>query len=157
MIVFYFFKCVIYIGNSYFERISYFQFRMNHAELFIFYFCVCQLISSSNWVLETVCCNLFMLFTLIGMTYHMRDPINEEEAETFIPSETLTFQILVAWIAFIAFTVVNRFILERRERILYLAKITMQQKPRVKYEVKPFFKRPKLDDSVTKEGIEAMD
>ena len=33
----------------------------------------------------------------------------------------------MSFISFFAFTVVNRFILERRERILYLAKSTMQQ------------------------------
>ena len=122
MIVFYFFTCIIYIGNSYFERTSYTEFRINLAELMIFYFCVCQMITSSNWVLETVCCNLFMLVTLYGMTFHMRDPQTPEEAESYIPVDALTFSILVSWISFIAFTVVNRFILERRERILYLAK-----------------------------------
>ena len=84
MIVFYFFTCVLYVGNAYFERISYTEFRINFAELMVFYFCVCQMISSSNWVLETICVNVFMIFTLIGMSYHMRSPRNKHEESIFI-------------------------------------------------------------------------
>ena len=29
------------------------------------------------------------------------------------------------------------------------SKITLQRKPRVKYEIKPIFKRPKVDSSIT--------
>ena len=127
MIVFFFFKCVIYTCNSNFERADWDGISKNFFDLFIFYFCVCQLISSSNWVLETVACNFFYLLALIGMTYHMKNPVSEKEEETFIPQNQVTYQILVAQIIFIAFTVVNRFVIERRERIMYLAKITVQQ------------------------------
>ena len=41
MIVFYFFTCVLYVGNAHFERIDYTEFRIYLAELMIFYFCVC--------------------------------------------------------------------------------------------------------------------
>ena len=125
MIVFYFFKCVIFSANSTLERQDWDDIRASMFDLFLFYFCVCQLISSSNWVLETVSCNLFYLVAMIAMTYHMRYPVSEEEAETFIPTRQLTFQILVSCIIFAAFTVVNRFVIERRERILYLSKITV--------------------------------
>ena len=37
------------------------------------------------------------------------------------------------------------------------SKITLQQKPRVKYPVKNIFKKPKLDSSITSEGKAQMD
>ena len=127
MIVFYFFTCVHYVGNAHIERIDYSEFRIYAAELFIFYFCVCQMITSSNWVLETVLCNLFMLATLIGMTYHMYTPRTEIEKISFVKPERIPANILTTFISFVAFTVVNRFILEKRERILFLAKSITQQ------------------------------
>ena len=127
MIVFFFFKCVVYSANSNLERDDWNGVRGSMSDLFVFYFCLCQLISSSNWMLETVSCNLLYLVAMIAMTYHMRYPVSEEEAETFIPTRQVTYQILVSLIIFIAFTVVNRFVIERRERILYLSKITVQQ------------------------------
>ena len=74
MIVFFFFKCVEYTCNAAFERATYPVCRQFVFIIVIFYYCVCQLISSSNWLLETVCCNTFFLFTLIFMSVHMRYP-----------------------------------------------------------------------------------
>ena len=87
------------------------------------------MITSSNWVLETVLCNLFMLAALIGMTYHMRSPQDQTEAEEreFIPPERIPANILTSFISFVAFTVVNRYILEKRERMMFLAKSITQQ------------------------------
>ena len=34
------------------------------------------------------------------------------------------------------------------------SKITMQQKPRVKYEIKNIFKKPKIDPSLNKEKVD---
>lgn len=85
------------------------------------------MITSSNWVLETVLCNFFMLFALIGMTYHMRSPQTEIEKLSFIQPDRIPANIFTTFISFVAFTVVNRFILEKRERILFLAKSITQQ------------------------------
>ena len=127
MIVFFFFKCVAYSAICNLERYDWDDQRAMLFDLFLFYFCVCQLISSSNWVLETASCVVFFLLATSAMTYHMRDPVSNEEAETFIPENQLTFQILLASFFFCAFSTVNRFVIERRERITYLAKITVQQ------------------------------
>ena len=127
MIVFFFSKCVAFSASCNLERMDWNNLRAKLTDLWIFYFCVCQLISSSNWVLETASCVVFYIFAASAMTYHMRDPVSTEEAATFIPENQVTYQILLASFFFFAFSTVNRFVIERRERITYLAKITVQQ------------------------------
>ena len=115
-----------YIFICYFERSSFAEVRVFMAELFIFYFCVAQMFTSSLWIRELVCCNLSLLIACIGMFYHMREPRNEKEEEEFAPVETHATNIILIWTSFVVFTVVNRFIIEKRERYLFLAKSVSQ-------------------------------
>ena len=61
------------------------------------------------------------------MSIHMRYPESEEEAATFVPLSQLDSFIIATQISFMSFSFVNRYILERRERVLYLSKIATQQ------------------------------
>ena len=74
MIIFYACTCTIAVANAHFERQTYSGWRRSMAELWIWYFCVCQMITSSNWVLEIISVAGIMLATLFGSTYHMREP-----------------------------------------------------------------------------------
>ena len=128
MIVFYFFKCMEYVLVANFERSPYQDLRVFFAELFIFYFCVCQMFTSSLWIRELVCCNLSFLAACIGMHWHMREPTMEEEkAEVFVPVDRHGVHIMMICTSFLVFTVVNRFIIEKRERVLFMAKCISHQ------------------------------
>ena len=64
---------------------------------------------------------------MVFMSMHMRYPLTEEEAATYVPLNQLNSFIIAVQVSFMAFSFVNRYILERRERILYLSKIATQQ------------------------------
>ena len=56
------------------------------------------------------------------MFYHMQEPRNEKEKEAFLPVEHHTRDVIMIWTSFVVFTIINRFIIEKRERLLFMAK-----------------------------------